>query len=199
MGTKSRTASMSSTNYYFMLALVTALVVLVTIYFGQILIKTSFHNNRILTAVNLANSQLNNNLTAATSLVSNYAGIAATQILVNDALPKNGDYPGLTALLENAGNTTGVEIKTVTADQLGTGTLATGAMQGAQPFSFTVDTAGTYSQVTAFLSTMQLSVRPLIITSIELSGTGKSMLANVTGMAYYQADTQLPFTSETIK
>lgn len=199
MQNKTSTATMSTTNYYLMLALVTALVVLAAGYFGQLLVKDSLHNNRVLTSVNKANSQLDQNLTAATALVSNYAQIADTQSLVSNALPKTGDYPGLAALLENAANSAGIQLKSVTAEVSNTSLPAGAVLNGAQPFGFSLEVTGTYAQVTSFLSALHLSARPIQITTLQLGGTSSSMAAQMSGLAYYQADAILPFTTETIK
>lgn len=199
METKSRTASMSSTNYYLMLALATVLVVLAAAYFGQALVKTSIHNGKILTAVNKANTQLDSDIDAANKLVAAYTGISSAQTLISDALPKDGDYPGLGALLENAGNSTGVSIKSVSADQITTTDPTDVVLNGAQPFSFSMEVAGTYSQVTSFLSAIQLSARPIQVTSLDLSGTGNAITAQISGLASYQSEAVLPFTTETVK
>lgn len=189
----------SNSNYYVVIGLITALVIVVTVFFAQSLFHTALHNTRVNTALNRANTQLTSDLTAANTLVSAYNSLGDTKQLIANALPSTGDYPGLTALLENAGAATSVTVKSVSPNQSNQLVATSSASAGAQTINFSSTVTGTYTAVLAFLNALQQSVRPIQVSSLQINGTGSAITAQVNGQAYYQGSAQLPFKTDYIK
>jgi Tfp pilus assembly protein PilO len=191
--------SLNSAGFFLIIALVVLATVGATVYFGQMLIKDSMYNTRLLTTLNKSNAQFDAALVSADKLVTNYNQLAETKKLVSDALPSDEDYPGLMAIAENAGNTTGVTIRTVSRERVVVASGTTGDVGGAKGFKFSLEASGSYSQIMDYIRALQLSARPVQTETLKLTGTGADLKATISGYAYYQPDSKLPLSKETVK
>ena len=216
--TKPAKALEKANNYYIVLALITLLTVGVSAFAAKALIGSIVHSTKVLSAKSAANKQLDSDQSAAPQLITSYKALtpAATQILA-DALPNNADFPSFIAMMENIGGQAGVTLSSVAPDTTGsasttttstpaasasgTATAPAGASSVTAPqedgITFTVK--GAYPAMQKFFTSVELSARPIRITSIQLTGNNSALTANISATTYYEGQATLPFSTRTIK
>jgi hypothetical protein len=179
------------------------------------------YQSRVTNYKQKALSQLEQNATAFDKLNSSYRRFdaQATNIIggaksgtgnndgsnsqiILDALPATYDFPALTSSLEKILNNGSFSISSITGtdDQLNQQTnLSSATPQPVpMPFSFAVTNAN-YPAVQALMTTLQQSIRPIQIDTIELSGGVNNMSLTVSAHTYYQPATNLTINKKEVK
>jgi len=122
--------------------------------------------------------------------------------IILDALPSAYDFPALASSIEKILTNSGLSITSVTGtdDQLNQQSNGSSASPKPveMPFSFTVNHAN-YQSVQDLVKTLQLSVRPIQIDSLELSGGTGDMTMTVNAHTYYQPAKSLQITKKVVK
>ncbi len=185
------------------------------------LLSQRAYTGKVISAKEKVNSQLKKDVAATTTLMSSYQafnkespnkiggrltgsndndGNNATIIL--DALPSKYDFPALTSSIEKI-----IKDKNLTVGSI-SGTddeVAQQATQGgatpqpiAMPFSFTVTNVN-YSSAQDLIKTLELSIRPIQIDSLTLSGGADNMSLSITAHTYYQPDTQYKLSTKAVQ
>jgi hypothetical protein len=210
---------LSNNNYLIVLVLVSLLVLGGTGLGAKTLITGIIRDTKVLTAKGKASTQLTQNLDAAPQLVDRYKALGPKQKLITDALPNTTDLPGLIALLENLSASNGSNLKSVSpsltavsaAAPAATGTAATTTGAAAtttgtgvqppapQPYNVSLAFDGTYASLLKLLGAMEQSARPMRVTSIQFSGSGGNLSAQLEATTYYQDKATLPVGEETVK
>ncbi|HEY5152740.1 MAG TPA: hypothetical protein VII55_02085 [Candidatus Saccharimonadales bacterium] len=176
---------------------------------------------RVTTAKEKALKQLKENVTAFSSLSGSYQHFDSqptnviggtkdgtgnnngtnSQIIL-DALPPAYDFPALTSSLEKILTNGSFTITSITGtdDQLNqqSNTSSTTPQPVQMPFSFTVTNAN-YTSVQALMTTLQQSIRPIQVDTVELSGGVNNMSLTVGAHTYYQPATNLNITKKAVK
>jgi hypothetical protein len=168
-----------------------------------------------------AHQQLQANIKAFDNLVSSYQnfGSATTNIIggnstgsgnndgdnakiILDALPDSYDFPALTSSLEKILTASSFNVTSITGtdDQLNQqgNTSSPTPQPVSMPFSFSVSNTN-YTSVQQLISTLQLSIRPIQIDSINLTGGANNMLLTVSAHTYYQPGKSVNITKQVIK
>jgi len=176
---------------------------------------------RIVKAKETALDQLKQNITTYDDLASAYKAFDSTATnvidgtaegkgdndgpnskIILDALPSKYDFPALTASIEKILDDNGLKVSSIngTDDQLNQqGNTSNPNPQPVEmPFSFTIDNAN-YAAVGHLVNKLQLSIRPLQIDVIEISGGGKDMTVTINAHTYYQPAKSVTITKEVVK
>ena len=200
---------------------VAAFIVIFCLVAANTIFSQTNYQNRVLGAMNKTKKQLINNIQTYNQLSSAYnkfdkadpniiGGSASgggtnggnnAQIIL-DALPPTYDFPALTASLEK---------------MLGTGSFKVGSISGTDdevnqqsniasprpqavslPFSFTVNNAN-YASITQLISTLEKSIRPMQIDTMNLNGSSNNMSLTVSAHTYYQPGKSVNVTQKVIK
>ncbi|HTB48998.1 MAG TPA: hypothetical protein VK712_02855 [Verrucomicrobiae bacterium] len=176
---------------------------------------------RVTSKSELAHQKLQKNIKAFSSLVTSYKAFVSTPTnviggnpngtgdkdgdnakIILDALPSTYDFPALTSSLEKiltAGNFDVTSI-TGTDDQLNQqgNTSSPNPTPVPMPFTFSVDNAS-YISVAQLITTLQQSIRPIQIDSIDLSGGDSDMTLTVNAHTYYQPGKSLNIATQVVK
>ncbi len=179
------------------------------------------YQSRVNAAKEKAHLQLKKNLDAFNSLVASYqtfdsahtnviggnaAGSGDNQgsnsKIILDALPSSYDFPALTSSLEKlladqhfkVGGITGTDDQVNQQTNISSPTPQPVAI----PFSFSVSQAD-YISVQQLVSTLEHSIRPIQVDSINLSGDASSMSVTVTAHTYYQPGKTVSIIQKVIK
>lgn len=205
---------------------IVAVAVAVTI-FSLVSIKSLLsqgaYQRRVINAKHAADTQLENNVTAAKSLINNYnqvfEGASATNFiggqndkstsavppngdnarLVLDALPSSYDYPALiTSVSKILTQDSVAEANISGVDQ--SGTQNSTATPDPQPVAMQLMVSGqaSYTNVKQVINDFERSIRPFDITSLELSGSESSMNFNMSLTTYFQPPKSLDYTTKEI-
>jgi hypothetical protein len=174
---------------------------------------------RVITAKDKANSQLKSNITAYNNLANSYEKFVSTPTnviggnpsgsgskdgdnakIILDALPSSYDFPALASSLEQL--LSGYKITSITGtdDQVNqqTNTTSVNPQPVSMPFTFSISNAS-YASVGQLITTLQQSIRPIQIDSIDLSGASSDMTMTVNAHTYYQPGKSVSITKQVVK
>jgi hypothetical protein len=187
--------------------------------------KAVFSQNQYLGRVTkekeVAHQQLKTNLAAFNSLVASYKTFDAkgTNIIggqkngtgdndgtnskiILDALPSSYDFPALTSSLEKIFNDKHLKVANITGtdDQIaqqGNRTSDTPTAT-AIPFTFSISSAN-YTSVQDLVKTLQHSVRPMQIDTLDLTGSTNDMTLDITAHTFYQPGKNVNISTKVVK
>lgn len=122
--------------------------------------------------------------------------------IILDALPDRYDFPALTSSLEKilAGGGFKVTNITGTDDQLNQqgNTSSPTPQPVSMPFAFTISNAN-YASVQQLITTLQSSIRPIQIDSINMTGGVNNMTLTVNAHTYYQPAKNVNIKQQVVK
>lgn len=176
---------------------------------------------RVISAKNKANNQLQKNIAAYNDLTKSYQSFISTPNnviggltngsgdndgdnakVILDSLPPSYDFPALTSSLEKILTTHGLKVSSLTGtdDELNQqNNTSSGSPQPvSMPFSFSISNAN-YTSVGQLVGALQQSVRPIVIDSLDLSGSASNMTMTVNAHTYYQPAKNVNITKKVVK
>ena len=122
--------------------------------------------------------------------------------IVLDALPSSYDFPALASSLEKILTDRHLTVSSIsgTDDQLAqqTNVSSPSPQPVPMPFSFTV-TGANYAAVQDLIRTLQNSIRPIQIDTIQLSGGKNNMQLTVNAHTYYQPSKSVSITKQVVQ
>jgi hypothetical protein len=121
--------------------------------------------------------------------------------IVLDALPSKYDFPALATSLEKILSGQNVQIQSITGtdDEIAqaAGTSSSPAPVE-MPFEITVD--GDFNSIKGVIDAFQRSIRPIKVTSLEVSASGdNSLTLTIQATTYYQPEKSLSIKQEVVK
>lgn len=176
---------------------------------------------KVITAKEKAHRQLQDNLEAADALVKAYKGFVAADPnviggskvgtadrdgdnakIILDALPGSYDFPALTSSLEKIMHDKNIKLSDITGTDDEVNQSANGSSPTPKatqiPFAFTVSNAN-YQGIQDLITTLQLSIRPIQIDKIDLSGGVSDMELTVEAHTFYQPEKNVQITKQVVK
>lgn len=122
--------------------------------------------------------------------------------IVLDALPSYYDFPALTSSIEKILNDQSLTVSQITGtdDQVNQQQNLTSPTPSPVeiPFSFTVKNA-TYDATQKLIDSLQRSIRPIAIDTLEVGGGVNDMTITVNAHTYYQAGKSVNITKKVVK
>ena len=208
------------------MVIVVAVAAFITV-FSLVASKAVFSQNRyqarVTDAKEKAHKQLQDNLDTFSSLQKSYVKFdsASTNIIggsstgngpndgpnstiILDALPDKYDFPALTSSLEKILTSSSLKVTNITGTDDQINQQGNTSSPNPQPvnmdFTFTVDNAN-YDSIAQLVATLQQSIRPIQIDTIDLSVSSgsTSMTATVDGHTYFQPAKNVSITKKVIK
>jgi hypothetical protein len=200
---------------------IASFVVVFCLVASKALISQNSYQVKVASEKTKANKQLDANLESFNALKTSYAKFnnanpnvingntngtgdndGSNAKIILDSLPSAYDYPALTSSLEKILNDRGIKINSITgvddqAAQSGATAAAASPKPVIMPFTFSVNT--NYGAAQELLSTLQKSIRPLVIDKISVSGGSSNMQLTVTGHTYFQPTKTLNITKKVVK
>jgi Tfp pilus assembly protein PilO len=180
-----------------MLALaVVSVVVCLTV--SYTLIAHIRFRSKVVTSKKAAAKVLKQNSQAADQLVKSFQAFdSAPESLIGtkdknskivlDALPSKYDFPALAASLEKILTDGGYSISSLTGIDNEV-TVVQGTESSPQPIDmpFSLSISGPYDKVIQVVADLERSIRPIIIDTLDLSGTSTDAKLSITARTYYQ-------------
>lgn len=122
--------------------------------------------------------------------------------IVLDALPSTYDFPALTTSIETILDNGGFDIGNITGtDNQMTeegNNSAADPQTVAMPFEFNVINTN-YTAIGQLLNTLNESIRPIQISTIDIEGSGSQMTLTLNAQTYYQPAKTLNITNQVVK
>lgn len=188
---------------------------------SKAVVAQNSYRSRVITAKTTARNQLQSNIKAVDQLTKSYQKFVGHETniiggsdtgtgdsdgdnarIILDSLPSSYDFPALTSSLEKIMAARGIDISTIigTDDEVNQQANATSPSPQAVPipFSFTVNNAN-YDAVKKLVDTLQLSIRPIQIDGIDISGAATSMVISVKAHTYYQPQKSLTIKKQVVQ
>ncbi len=184
------------------------------------LISQARYQDRVISAKRDARDQLKKDIDAVSDLKSSYEAFTSTAQnaiggnpsgagsqdgnnakIVLDALPSSYDFPALATSLETLVANQGVKINTISGTDDGATQSANTSSSAPQPIAipFTLSVTGSYPNVQKVISSLEKSIRPIQIQTLDISGSKDSLNLSVTAQTYYQPAKSLNITTKVIK
>jgi hypothetical protein len=214
---------MSNNNLIIIMLLVTLLVIGISAFLVNFLVKTIALDSKLVSKKLAAEKQLKENIVAAPNLIEAYRDLGEERVLLEDALPTTTDFPGLlvtlenmskdatvqlTAVRESLANTVAVPVAAPAAGDAVSGTSeTTQALPASEPaavtpkpeaYNFTINVKGGYAALLTVLDHIEKSARPMRVTGMEIIGS-TTLDIDLNVETYYQKPSELPFGKETVK
>ncbi len=199
---------------------VAVFVAVFTIVSSKTLLSQYSYQQRVISAKHTADLQLKSNAATVKQLIVSYQKFIDTSQnvlggstsgtgqndgnnaeIVLDALPSQYDFPGLVSSLYNLLSNPNYTINSIsgTDNSLSLPPAQTGSVPTAVQIPFQVSVTGPYSSIQQVVQTLQDSIRPIVIQTIQLSGNDASLTATITAYTYYQPAVQYSIQSEVVK
>lgn len=140
------------------------------------------------------------NIIGGSSVLGNGKNSGDNATIILHALPPNYDFPGLVASLQNVLSGQGYTINSIGGTDNSATILNTPSANPTPvqiPFSLSV--TGTYPQIQQLINTLQASIRPFGIQTINLSGSDSALSASIQAYTYYQPPKDFSPGSEVVR
>jgi hypothetical protein len=178
------------------------------------------YQNRVIGAKKTAVSQLKDNISATSTLVSSYKAFVNTSQnvlggnpagkgsqdgdnakVVLDALPSKYDFPALATSLEKLITAENLQIQSITGtdDEVAQGNNQGSVTPQAVPMPFQLSVTGSYQGIKNLIGGFNRSIRPFQIQSIQISGNQSNMTLTLTAQTFYQPEKDFNVTKKVIE
>lgn len=203
--------TVSTNNYVALVAVATSLVVLGSAFVLKNLAADLIVNGKVIAGKQRAVGDLEQKLENAPKLVEAYKALGPTRDLIANSLPNTADFPQLASIIENMASNSGVAVRSISPATGGSaepgasapGTAAPSAPSPSAPspvpYMASVSVQGSYTRTVDFARSIQLSARPMQVTSVTMQGSGNSIQSDFTIMTYYQPEADISDRKETVK
>lgn len=171
-----------SKNIYLLLAgIVSVALVVIALAVDQSLLASIKTRQALIARKAKVETQLTANIANLPILKSNFAALGDKRNAVMRDLPSTADFPQLAATMEVMIGASGMKLASITPDPPPVPGLTP------TPYNFSISVTGNYADFLKLLSIIQISARPMKVSSFTLSGTTNLVSANVKITTYIQA------------
>jgi hypothetical protein len=181
-------------------------VTIFSIFTCRSLLAQRAYQSRVIDAKEKAANQLEANVAATKDLVNAYSAFVGgpTNVLggnpagsgskdgdnariILDALPSKYDFPALATSLDKLLSAQSYKVNSITGsddelNQQNNSTTTTAPVE----IPVQISVSGSYSSIQDFINTIERSIRPIQIQSLDLSGGSGVVQANVKALTFYQ-------------
>lgn len=119
--------------------------------------------------------------------------------VVLDALPSKYDFPALFTSIAALAEEGKVDLKDFSGKDETQNAIESEIDPEPVQIPFTLSVEGSYEKITDFLETLEKTIRPMNINSIDLSGSNKAMLAKIELHTYYQPKVDVTLETKTVR
>ena len=196
---------MKNSNYIALLAVITILVLLVGGLLAKNFFATFLLNQKVISKKNTAQVTLAADVTAAHTITQQYQALGSQATTVSDSLPSDPDVPGFANAIESMAATAGVQFTGVVSGATAVpiasvgGTTASTTTVAATAVPLTINMTASYANLNHFLSLLESSSRPVVVSSITLTGTNSKLVVTLTATTYYQTPVSFNITKVAVQ
>ena len=208
------------------LVVVVAVATVITVFClvsTKTLLSQGAYQRHVINLRHQAVKQLNNSITAANQLVTQFNSVfenngpanviggkndsSSSAVppdgdnarIVLDALPSSYDFPGLVSSLSKILLADGIQDPAIGGSD-GSATISNAPTSNPQPISIDIPVSGTtnYGNMQKLLKDLERSVRPFNITSLQIGGNNTAMTFNIQMHTYFQPPKSLDISSKVV-
>ncbi|MFO0881877.1 MAG: type 4a pilus biogenesis protein PilO [Candidatus Saccharimonadales bacterium] len=181
---------------------VSVAIVIFSIVGSMALIKQMKYQNKVISLRSKANKQLVANVKAVEPLVIAYKAFddAPESVIgtkdknskvILDALPSKYDFPALATSLDGLISGSGASVSGITGTDNETQAEQASSNPKATEIPFQISATGNFTTVQKLIADLQRSIRPIQVTSLDISGDSSNLQVNVSAKTYYQPERTL--------
>ncbi len=159
-------------------------------------------NNRVIEARQEALTGLESNIANLEPLKRNFFALDQDKInsqIVLDALPSTYDFPALATSVDKQVRADGLTLRSFTGDDESATAAASEVDPLAVEMPFVLTVEGSYNDLVTLIKNFEKTIRPMVIDSIELSGTDSALRAEIRMHTFYQPAVDLNVETRTIQ
>lgn len=121
--------------------------------------------------------------------------------IILDALPSKYDFPALATSLEKILKSKNYRIDSIsgTDDEIAQSTVASDQAQVPLEIPFELSASGNFNSIDDLLSTLNRSIRPIKINTMQVTGTNTELTLSITATTYYQPERTLDLQKKVIQ
>lgn len=188
-GTKREKINQANSTVFIAVALASVVVMFSAISIKFLLTRMGY-NSRVISAKSQARDQIHDNVQNLDALTEQFAQLdtSATtnsKILLH-ALPPSYDYPALATFVESLAQQSGVSAPGSVGQDISASALSSAITSSPVEIPLSIEVNGSYDSIAQFIKNTELSIRPILISNVEYSGTNTQMKAVITATTYYQ-------------
>lgn len=211
-GVKKRQQIAGTRKEVLMWVAIASAVVVICLVVGMNIFQRIQYQMKVNTEISKTAKTMEANVKAIGGLIKNVNDLRANRLLtapglkaddstvfqvVIDALPTENDSVSLSSSLQNKIlNRSGVTIEQISVDGESSSssndddevTTSNVEFPVAQPINFRISIVGTYESIKQTLADIERTIRPIIINSLEISGTDDRLTATIQATTYYSSN-----------
>lgn len=211
-GVKKRQQIAGTRKEVLMWVAIASAVVVICLVVGLNIFQRIQYQMKVNTEISKTAKTMEANVKAVDGLIKNVNDLRANRLLtapglkaddstvfqvVIDALPTENDSVSLSSSLQNKIlNRSGVTIEQISVDGESSSssndddevTTSSVEFPVAQPINFRISIVGTYESIKQTLADIERTIRPIIINSLEISGTDDRLTATIQATTYYSSN-----------
>ena len=211
-GVKKRQQIAGTRKEVLMWVAIASAVVVICLVIGMNIFQRIQYQMKVNTEISKTAKTMEANVEAIDGLIKNVNDLRANRLLtapglkaddstvfqvVIDALPTENDSVSLSSSLQNKIlNRSGVTIEQISVDGESSSssndddevTTSNVEFPVAQPINFRISIVGTYESIKQTLADIERTIRPIIINSLEISGTDDRLTATIQATTYYSSN-----------
>lgn len=200
---------LSTNNYVAAVLAITLLIVIICGLVGKSMVNSLIINTKLITGKAQAKQDLDTKLSNIPTLLSNYQNLGNSKQLIADGMPTDPDFPQIISILQSISAASGVTLKDATPavnTSIPGATAATGTDSAPvpvagtpTPYTFTSTVTGPYNQIVSFFKNLELSDRPMHVTSAQFTSDTGMVSVELTIQTYYEAKADIGDKTESVK
>lgn len=211
-GVKKRQQIAGTRKEVLMWVAIASAVVVICLVVGMNIFQRIQYQMKVNAEISKTAKTMETNVKAVDGLIKNVNDLRANRLLtapglkaddstvfqvVIDALPTENDSVSLSSSLQNKIlNRSGVTIEQISVDGESSSssndddevTTSSVEFPVAQPINFRISIVGTYESIKQTLADIERTIRPIIINSLEISGTDDRLTATIQATTYYSSN-----------
>ena len=159
-------------------------------------------NNRVIEARSEALTTLQQNALNVQELKQRFTALEEDDInskVVLDALPSVYDFPAIATSIDKQVEKDSLKLINFSGDDLSAEAAKSAIVPEPVAISFNLTVEGNYEKIGDFITNLEKTIRPLVIDSIELSGSDSAMTADLVLHTYYQPAIEVEPETKTVR
>lgn len=189
--TKSKRQQLAQANSTVFIAVaIAAVVVMFSLISTRFMWNKKSYNDRVITAKTKARNDVTTNVENLDKLSEQFpqldssASTNATTIL--HALPPVYDYAALTTSLNSLASASGVTFNGSTGEDTSADAVLSAPVSQPVEIPIAIQVTGNYEAIKKFMSSLERSIRPILVTNVTFSGSNNTIEAQIQATTYYQ-------------
>lgn len=174
----------------FIVAAVSAVVVMFCAISIQFLWQKKSYNDRVITEKTKARNDIESNLANLAQLAEQFpqleSSASTNSKTILHALPPTYDYAALASSIDFLATTSGVTSDTSIGEDISASAVNSAPTSSPVELPLSLQVSGSYDAIRQYITNLERSIRPIHVKSVSYSGSNGNLEATITAVTYYQ-------------